>query len=303
VLRLATRGSQLALWQAGHVATLLQAAHPGLEVELVTVTTTGDRRKDVPVWEMGGRGVFVREVQAAVLEGRADAAVHSAKDLQPVAGEGLCLAAVPERADPRDALVGTRLSELGPGAVIATGSQRRRAQLASLRPDLCFWSLRGNIGTRLTRVPPGGAILVAMAALERLGLTPEPMEILSTDIMLPQVAQGALAVECRGDDPGTVALLRAVNQVATERAVEAERAFLATIGGACDLPVAGYATAEPDGTLRLEGLLAALDGSRVVRRQATGAPGEAAALGREVAELVLSGGGRDLLADRQEERP
>jgi hydroxymethylbilane synthase len=184
--------------------------------------------------------------------------------------------------------------------VIATGSQRRRAQLAALRPDLCFWSLRGNIGTRLTRIPPGGSIVVAMAALERLGLTPEPMEVLGTDIMLPQVAQGAIAVECRDDDAGTVALLRAVNQVGAEQGVQAERAFLATLGGACDLPVAGHATAEPDGTLRLEGLLAALDGSRVVRRQASGAPSEASALGREVAELVLAGGGSDLLAAHRE---
>jgi hydroxymethylbilane synthase len=292
----------LALWQAGHVAALLQGAHPGLHVELVPVTTSGDRRTDVPVWEMGGRGVFVREVQVAVLDGRADAAVHSGKDLQPVTEEGLRLAALPERGDPRDALVGTRLAELRPGAVIATGSQRRQAQLAAVRPDLCFQSLRGNIATRLSRIPPGGAIVMALAALERLGLRPEPMEVLGTDIMLPQVAQGAIAVECRADDDATLDLVTAINHVGTAQAVEAERAFLATVGGACDLPVAGHATVGAGAMLLLEGLLAAPDGHEIVRRQASGPPGAAAALGREVAGLVLAGGGRALLAAYRERR-
>jgi hydroxymethylbilane synthase len=298
VLRLATRGSQLARWQAARVAELLAEAHPGLEVELIAVSTTGDRRADVPVWEMGGRGVFVREVQAAVLNGRADAAVHSAKDLQPVAEKGLCLAAVPERGDPRDALVGSRLANLGEGATVATGSQRRQAQLAAVRPDLCFRSLRGNIGTRLARVPPGGAIVVAMAALERLGLEPQPMEALGTDLMLPQVAQGAIGVECREEDRATLALVQAIDNAAARATVEAERAFLATVGGACDLPVAGHAVLVAGGVLHLEGLLAAPDGATVVRRDASRPAAGAAALGREVAELVLSGGGRHLLAAR-----
>ncbi|MGH9106764.1 MAG: hydroxymethylbilane synthase [Acidimicrobiales bacterium] len=299
MVRLATRGSELARWQAGRVAALLRASRPGLEVELVPVTTTGDRRREVPVWEMGGRGVFVREVQAAVLSGGADAAVHSAKDLQPVEGEGLRLAAVPERADPRDALVGSALAQLAKGAAVATGSQRRRAQLAFARPDLCFESLRGNIGTRLGKIPPGGAIVVAMAALDRLGLAPEPMEALSPEVMLPQVAQGAIAVECREGDTATAALLGSLDDPAARTAVEAERAFLAAIGGACDLPVAGHATLAPDGALSMEGLLAAPDGTAVVRRRATAAasaPGGAAELGRRVADLVLEGGGRELLA-------
>ncbi len=298
LLRLATRGSPLALWQAGHVASLLVAAHPGLEVELVTVTTTGDRRPDLPVGEMGGQGVFVREVQAAVLAGRADAAVHSAKDLQPVAHPGLCLAAVPLRGDPRDVLVGATLSQLGPGATVATGSQRRRAQLAFLRPDLTFEGLRGNIATRLARVPSGGAVVVAMAALTRLGLAPASMEVLGVDVMVPQVAQGALAVECRLDDDASLSLLRTLDQPSSRRRVDAERSFLAAIGGACDLPVAGHATDAPEGRLRLEGLLAAPDGSTVVRRSATGASHEGAELGAEVAEMVLAAGGRALLAAR-----
>jgi len=297
-LRLATRGSPLALWQAGHVAALLAAANPGLEVELVTVTTAGDRRLDVPVWEMGGRGVFVREVQAAVLAGRADAAVHSAKDLQPVPHPGLCLAAVPFRGDPRDVLVGEALSQLRRGATIATGSQRRRAQLAFLRPDLRFESLRGNISTRLARVPPGGAVVVAMAALTRLGLDPTPMDVLSVEVMVPQVAQGALAVECRLDDVASLDLLRPLNEPSSRCCVDTERSFLAAIGGACDLPVAGHATATPEGRLHLEGLLAAPDGSAVVRRRATGPWSDGTRLGAEVAEMVLAAGGRALMAVR-----
>jgi hydroxymethylbilane synthase len=296
--RLATRGSPLALWQAQYVASLLQGLHPGLEVELVHVTTTGDRRSDIPVWEMGGRGVFVREVQAALLSGEADAAVHSAKDLQPVPAPGTCLAAVPPRGDPRDVLVGNTLEGLRLGATVATGSQRRRAQLAWLRPDLKFESLRGNIGTRLSRVPEGGAIVMAGAALARLGLSPEPMEVLGPDVMLPQVAQGALAIECRADDDAQLELLGPLNDRAARQAVDAERAFLATVGGACDLPVAGYATATDDGELHLEGLLASPDGSALVRYGSTGRPEMATDLGRDVAEMVLAGGGRELLAAR-----
>ena len=301
VFRLATRGSPLALWQATHVASLLREAHPSLEVELVTVTTTGDRRSEVPVWEIGGQGVFVGEVQSTVLAGDADAAVHSAKDLPPVPASGLCLAAVPERGDPRDALVGRRLADLAPGAAVATGSQRRRAQLAWLRPDLSFHSLRGNIATRLSRVPEGGAVVVAQAALLRLGLSPEPMEILGIDVMLPQVAQGALAVECRADDTLSRELLAPLEHAVSRQAVDAERAFLATIGGACDLPVAGYARQTDSGELCLDGLLAALDGSALVRYGFCGPPDDADALGRKVAGLVIAGGGQELLAARAEQ--
>lgn len=297
VLRLATRGSELALWQARRTAFLLEQAHAGLEIQLVRVSTTGDRRAEVPVWEMGGQGVFVREVQAEVRSGRADAAVHSAKDLQPVPPEGLCLAAVPERADPRDALVGATLAQLGPGCVVATGSARRRAQLAHLVPGLEFQSLRGNIATRLSKVPEGGAIVVAMAALARLGLQPGRLDVLSAEQVLPQVAQGALAVECRQDDLRTRSLLAAIEDPVARAEVDAERAYLASIGGGCELPVAAYATTQPDGELCLEGLLAALDGSSISRHKTSGPPAGAADLGREVARLVLAGGGESLLSD------
>ena len=210
-LRIATRGSALARWQAEEVARLLRAVAPGLEVPLVAVDTTGDRRTDIPVWDMGGQGVFVKEVQAALFDGRADVAVHSAKDLPSSTGPGLALAAVPRRADPRDALVGGSLASLVPGALVATGSVRRRAQLAWLRPDLTFTGLRGNIATRLTRIPPGGAVVVAAAALARLGLSGQASEILATELMLPQVGQGAIAVECRADDSGARSLLAAID--------------------------------------------------------------------------------------------
>lgn len=307
-LRLATRKSPLALWQAHHVASLLSAAHAGLQVELVPVSTIGDRARDVPVWEMGGRGVFAGEVQAAVLDGLADAAVHSAKDLMPVEPAGLILAATPERADPRDVLVGAGLAELRAGSIVATGSQRRRAQLAAAVPGVRFESLRGNIATRLQRVPSGGAVVVALAALRRLELDPEPMEILGTDVMLPQVAQGAIGVECRADDKATLSLLRAADDSWTRAAIEAERSFLASVGGSCNLPVGAYATPvgqpAPAGAeaLHLEGLLATPDGATVVRRGAEGSMLDPAGLGRQVAEAVLSAASADLLAFSRAQR-
>src|SRR5215207_7630742 len=191
-LRAATRGSRLARAQTDLVADML-----GVEVQAVVVDTQGDRQTDVPIWELGGRGVFVKEVQAAVLDGRADFAVHSAKDLPSSTPEGLCLACVPQRADARDALVGQRFDALVPGARVGTGSVRRRAQLAWLRPDLTFGGLRGNMETRLSKASDFAAIVVAAAALDRLGRSSEITEVLPTEVMIPQVGQGALAVECR----------------------------------------------------------------------------------------------------------
>ena len=290
-LRLATRGSPLALWQARHVGALL-----GSEFELVVVDTSGDRRQDRPVWEIGGQGVFVKEVQAAVLDGRADAAVHSAKDLPSSTAPGLVIGAVPPRADPRDVLIGSRLDDLGPGAPVATGSVRRRAQLAWLRPDLTFLSLRGNIATRLDRIPPGGAIVMAAAALERLGLDPPVTETLEPHAMLPQVGQGAIAVECRDGDADTAERLRPADDRATRVCVEAERAFLARLGGGCDLPVGAFATLAGE-DVRVEGMLASLDGRSLLRSSATGPAGAGRQLGAGLAEELLGAGGSALLAD------
>jgi hydroxymethylbilane synthase len=247
-LRLATRGSSLARWQAEHVASLLRSCDPEVAVELVTIETTGDRHTDVPLHEIGGQGVFVKEVQQAVLDGRADAAVHSAKDLPsgpPPAG--LVLSAVPARADARDALVGMSLRDLPQGARIATGAVRRQAQLAELRPDLVFETVRGNVDTRLGKVPAGGALVVAVAALERLGRADRITEALPVDVMVPQVGQGALAVECRADDERTKKRLESIESSIDRSFVDAERAFLAELGGGCDLPVGANFGFDVDG--------------------------------------------------------
>lgn len=241
------------------MATLLREAHPDLTIELIEVDTEGDRRLDVPIAEIGGKGVFAKEVQAAVLDGRADLAVHSAKDLPAVTAPGLTLAAVPERGEPRDALVGATLDGLADGATVATGSPRRRAQLARLRPDLRFRELRGNMATRLDQVPDGGAVVVAAVALNRLGLADRIAETIAVDRMIPQVGQGALAVECRTDDPETARRLAAVEHGPSRRRVDAERAFLTELGGDCDLPAGAHARLErgdSGGGLRLDAFLA-----------------------------------------------
>ena len=241
LLRLATRGSAQATAQSTAVADALRAAHSGLEVELVFVETLGDQRADVPLHQMGGQGVFVKEVQRAVLDGAADIAVHSAKDLPSTTAEGLQLAAFCARRDARDALVGRSLVDLPEGATVATGSVRRRALLSSVRPDLEFVELRGNIATRLSKLPDGGALVMAVAALEILGLTDRIAELLPTDTFVPAPGQGCVAVECRADDRSTAALLTAIDDAATRIVVSAERAFLAELGSGCSLPVGAHA--------------------------------------------------------------
>jgi len=298
-LRLATRGSPLALWQAHRVIALLAAN--GVAAEPVVVDTEGDRRADVPLAQLGGQGVFVKEVQSAVVRGDADAAVHSAKDLpasDDLGVSGLVLVAFPERGDPRDVLVGARLDALPTGATVATGSARRRVQLAYLRPDLSFADLRGNLATRLDRVGADGitAVVAARAALDRLGWQPPAgleFETLEPDVMLPQVAQGALAIECRVDDVPTRRALASIDNSAVRSVVEAERAFLAELGGGCTLPVGAHAV--PDDTaaggprLRLAGMLAGGDGHVVLRHEAVGDDG--IALGRSVARYLLDDAG------------
>jgi hydroxymethylbilane synthase len=288
-LRIATRGSRLARWQAERVAGLL-----GGEAELVIVSTTGDQRRDVPISAIGGTGVFVKEVQQAVLDGRADIAVHSAKDLPSETAAGLVLAAVPERADPRDALVGARLDDIPAGGRIGTGAARRQAQLAALRPDLRFAPLRGSIETRLAKAVDFDAVVVALAALERLGLADRATEVLEPALMLPQVAQGALAVECRAGDAGTTGRLAAIDDTAIHAAVEAERAFLRRLGGGCDLPCGALAEARPDGVVTIEVLLATLDGKNVLRVRHEG--GDPEPVGAEAGRILLDErGGRALL--------
>ena len=293
-LRAATRGSPLARWQADSIAAALRARDPDLEVELVIVDTQGDRRLDVPIWELGGKGVFAKEVQAAVLDGRADLAVHSAKDLPSVSVPGLAIACVPERGDPRDALVGATLADLPQGAEVATGSLRRQAQLAAVRPDLRFVGLRGNMATRIAKAADHDAVVVAATALDRLGLADRIAERLAVDVVLPQVGQAALAVECREDHTELRAALADVEHVPTRRCVDAERAFLAALGGDCSLPAAAYATLSPDGRLSVEGRIATVDGATVLRHRIEG---ETETVGTELARVLLEDmGGRALLA-------
>ncbi len=289
-LRAATRASALARWQTDRVLALLDAT-----AEVVTVTTTGDRDPEAPIRRLGGQGVFVKEVQDAVLDGRADLAVHSAKDLPSTTPPGLVLACVPERADPRDALVGTALDDLPTGARVATGSVRRRAQLAHHRPDLTFAELRGNVPTRLERAAAHDAAVIALAALQRLELVDARVHPVDPAILLPQVAQGALAVECRADDAGTRAALARIEDPPARRRVDAERAFLAELGGGCDVPVG--ALAELDGRdVVITAALASLDGHVVLR--ASAAAGDPLDAGRRVAALLLDRhGGRALLDD------
>lgn len=293
-LRAATRGSPLALWQTRHVAGLLSRT-----VDEVVVSTVGDRKSDVPIHTMGGKGVFVKEVQAAVLDGRADFAVHSGKDLPAETPDGLVLVAVPARADARDALVGSAWADLPTGARVATGSVRRRAQLAWHRTDLVFSELRGNIQTRLGKLESGGfdAIVMAAAAIDRLELSLEvTVDRLDPAVMVPQVAQGALAIECRSDDADTIATLAGIEDADTRRVVDAERAFLSELGGDCDLPAGAHAVTTADGEVEMEGMLSSLDGRVLIRERRVGDDPDM--LGRSIARHLLDdAGGSTLLAD------
>ncbi len=288
-IRIATRGSALARWQAERVATQLGGA-----TELVVVSTRGDRDRTSAIHAIGGTGVFVKEVQEAVRRGDADFAVHSAKDLPAVTADGLVIGAVPERGDVRDALVGARLGAIADGGTVGTGAVRRRAQLAAVRPDLHFGELRGNIGTRIERAADFDAIVVALAPLERLGLTEHIAEVLEVDLMLPMIGQGALAVECRIDDEASLEALKLIDDEDAHTALLAERAYLRELGGGCTMPCAAYATVDAQQGIRLDALLAAMDGSTVARAGANDADPEL--LGTVVARTILDDhGGRALL--------
>jgi hydroxymethylbilane synthase len=300
-LRLATRGSPLARRQTELVSQLVQRAHPGLEVDPVVVHTRGDHEPATPLEQIGGQGVFVAEVEAAVVDGRADAAVHSAKDMPSTMPGHVVIGAVPRRADPRDALVGCALAALPAGGLVATGSVRRRAQLAYLRPDLVFTGLRGNMARRVAAADDGtvSAVVVALAAMERLGWSDRVTDVLDPIDVLPQAGQGAIAVQCRADDEATRALLAAIDHGPSHRALRAERAVLAGLGGSCAAPVGALAVPDTDadtytdtdtGTLRLSGLLCSADGRTLVRRARVG--GDPDRLGQQVAHDLLEGGGR-----------
>jgi hydroxymethylbilane synthase len=299
-LRIATRKSQLALWQAGHVSALLRAAHPGLEVELVPLLTQGDRIQDRSLAAIGGKGLFIKELEVAIEDLRADIAVHSMKDVPAELPNGLMIAAVLERADPRDALVTnsaiTRLQDLPRGAVVGTSSLRRQAQLCALRPDLKIKPLRGNVDTRLRKLDAGDmeAIVLACAGLIRLGLEARITARLDTKVCVPAVTQGVIGIECRTSDARTRALLAVLEDSPTRLTMDAERAFAARLGGSCQSPIAAFA--EIDGeNLTLHGLVAEPDGSQLLRDTLSGSVENPAALGRQLAERILAAGAGTLL--------
>ncbi len=294
-MRIATRGSRLALRQTQCVIELLSDIEPEAEFETVIVSTAGDRDQKSSIEKLGGQGIFVTDVQAAVLSGDAEMAVHSAKDLPAKTNPGLILAAIPERADPRDALVGCHWNELPEGALIATGSIRRRSHLSHLRPDLKFQELRGNIETRLSHVENVDAVVVAKAALDRLNLVPENLDILETSILLPQVGQGALAVECREEDFETVQMLKMIENQEVRSVVDAERAFLAQIGSGCSLPVAAHGILRNQEII-LKASISSKDGSTLLRSEGTGL--DPFKLGKSIANKLLDEeGGRRLLRE------
>ena len=295
-----TRGSALALWQTEHVRKQLCAFHPELDVAVKTIQTRGDLVRDRALSEVGGKGLFVKEIEEALLAGEIDLAVHSLKDMPTEQPDSLVLGAVLERADARDALVvrdgGEGLSSLRSGARVGTSSLRRRAQLLAIRSDLEVLDLRGNVDTRLRKLSEGqyDAVVLAAAGLARLGRAEAITEFLPVETMLPAVGQGALCIEVRANDEVTRDLISMLDHLPTRQAADAERAFLHRLEGGCQVPIGAYAEAT-EGTLHLRGLIAALDGSRLVRDEIHGPVVDAAQSATALAERMLSAGGEAIL--------
>jgi len=299
ILRLATRKSALALWQSEHVAARLRAAHPGLEVQLVPMSTRGDQVLDRSLAAIGGKGLFLKELEVAMLAGAADAAVHSLKDVPMQLDAPFTLAAILERADPFDALVSNHydsLSALPAGARVGTSALRRQAQLRACRPDLQLLDLRGNVNTRLARLDDGGfdAIILACAGLQRLGFSQRIRSRLIAPQWLPAVAQGAIAIESRADASAVIALLAGLDHRDSRRCVEAERAMNRALHGSCHVPVAAHATLSAAG-LHLVGLVGDVATGKVIRAEADAAADQADALGQRVADALFAQGAGALL--------
>ncbi|WP_058911779.1 hydroxymethylbilane synthase [Entomohabitans teleogrylli] len=300
VMRIATRQSPLALWQAHYVKSRLEACHPGLTVELVPMVTRGDVILDTPLAKVGGKGLFVKELELALLENRADIAVHSMKDVPVEFPSGLGLVTICEREDPRDAFVShhyASLDQLPPGSVVGTSSLRRQCQIAARRPDLQIRSLRGNVGTRLSKLDNGeyDAIILAVAGLKRLKLEQRIRCALAPEVSLPAVGQGAVGIECRLDDARTRALLEPLNHPETALRVSAERAMNTRLEGGCQVPIGSYAELI-DGEIWLRALVGAPDGSQIISGERRGKPEDAEALGVSLAEELLNKGAREILS-------
>ena len=296
-----TRSSKLALWQADYVEAKLRERYPELPVVQKRMTTKGDRVLDAPLAKIGGKGLFTKELEQAMLAGEIDLAVHSLKDMPTELPEGLMLAAVTERFDPGDAVVSPRyrtLANLPQGAKVGTSSLRRRAQLLAKRPDLEIVSLRGNVNTRLKKLEEENfdAIILAVAGLKRLGFHDRITEILPREICLPAVGQGALAIEARAADEATLSLIAFLDDAATRTAARAERAFLARVEGGCQVPVGVYAEAA-DEALEMEAVIASIDGERLYRKKKAGSALDAEKIGRALAEELLAMGGKEILQE------
>ena len=294
-LVIGTRSSKLALWQADYVADCLRRQYPGLTVEKRLMKTKGDKILDAPLAKIGGKGLFTKELEQAMLDGEIDLAVHSLKDMPTEVPAGLELVAITQRADPGDAFVSNtyaHFADLPQGARVGTSSLRRKAQLLYVRPDLQVESLRGNVNTRLQKLDDGqfDAAILAVAGLKRLGFGARIAEVLPQSLVLPAVGQGALAIEARTDDSEVKGYLAFLNDAVTAQCARAERAFLARVEGGCQVPVGVYATPQ-DGELHVEAVIAALDGQRLYRDSVTGPQANATALGTELADKLLNAGG------------
>jgi hydroxymethylbilane synthase len=301
IVRIATRKSPLALWQAGHVGDRLQALNPGLRVELLAMSTRGDRILDSPLAKIGGKGLFVKELEQGLLEERADIAVHSMKDVPVALPDGLDIVAVLQREDPSDAFVSSTCADFGglpEGAVVGTSSLRRQCQLLARRPDLRIRSLRGNVNTRLAKLDAGDfdAIILAAAGLVRLGLGDRIGSRLPMDLSLPAIGQGALGIEARTGDEATLGLVRQLHDPHTAAAVAAERAMNEALQGGCQVPIAGFASLA-DGRLSLQGRVGSPDGAELLESRGEEAPERAAALGRTVASALLNQGAARILRE------
>jgi hydroxymethylbilane synthase len=298
-IRIGTRGSALALWQASWVKDALAAAHPGIEVALHVIKTRGDKILDVPLAKVGGKGLFVKEIEEALLSGTVDIAVHSMKDMPAELPQGLAVGAVPEREDPRDVLVArdaASLAALPRGARVGTSSLRRAAQLLHKRPDLAIAPLRGNLETRLNKIETEGldAVVLAAAGMARMGYLNRVSAYLPVETMLPAVAQGALCVECRAEDTSVLDLLACLEHSSTRAVVLAERAFLQRVQGGCQVPVAAHGTLK-DGRFAIEGLVSGLSGAPYFRDRVEGPVEKGEDLGRNLAERLLQAGGQTVL--------
>jgi hydroxymethylbilane synthase len=294
MLIVGSRGSQLALWQAHWIQARLENLGEQCRIEIIR--TTGDKVTDVALSQVGTKGLFTKEIEDALLDGTIDLAVHSLKDMPTDLPAGLTLAAIPERQDPRDGLIGHRLSELGPGARVGTGSLRRAAQLRSLRPDLIIEDIRGNVDTRLRKLDEGryDAIVLASAGLRRLGWEHRINQLFEPGVMCPAVGQGALAVETRDDGGLPFQVAKGLEQYDARSAVTAERAVLAALGGGCQAPMGAYASVE-NGMLFLHAVIISPDGAQVIRRDTHGPADDARALGHAVGEQLLEAGGKQIL--------